>query len=315
MTPSRPLISIVIPCYNAAAFIVATLHSVQAQTCTDWEALIVDDGSSDASPGIVADMARHDSRLRLLRCAHQGVSAARNLGVQQSRGDYIALLDADDLWEVDKLAAHLSHLHAHPQVGVSFSRAAFMDVHGRLTGVVSSAPIHGLEIRHFLYENPATTTSSLVARRAVFSEAGGFDEAMSYAEDLEWLVRVQALTGWQIDGIEQPLTRYRCNDAGLSARLDQMQSGWERMMMKLHELAPEVVSEHYALAKATHLRYLARRSVRIKAHPQQGYRYMQASLSANWRILLHQPVRTLATLSAVFARLALQRLGSPGSHA
>lgn len=109
-----PLVSIITPVYNAARFLAETLASVRAQTLTDWEHILVDDGSTDDSVAIVEAAARDDSRFRLLRMAKNGgPSAARNLALDAARGRFIAFLDADDLWLPEKLARSVEWMTEH----------------------------------------------------------------------------------------------------------------------------------------------------------------------------------------------------------
>lgn len=104
MKPASPRVSVVVAAYNARAFIGAAIASVQAQTETDWELLVVDDCSTDETPQIVADLARQDTRIRLLRAAtNGGPGAARNIGLAAAHGEWIAILDADDRFEPDRL--------------------------------------------------------------------------------------------------------------------------------------------------------------------------------------------------------------------
>lgn len=107
------MISVVIPLYNKERQIANTLHTVFAQTFTDYEIVIVDDGSTDRSAEIVAAM--HDKRIRLIRQKNAGVSAARNRGISEARGEFIALLDADDEWKPDYLATQMHLAETYPQ--------------------------------------------------------------------------------------------------------------------------------------------------------------------------------------------------------
>ncbi len=109
-----PLVSIITPVYNAARWLPETLASVRAQTLTDWEQILVDDGSTDASIAIAEAAAREDARFRPLRTPRNlGPSAARNLAIDAARGRFIAFLDADDLWLPEKLARSVEWLTAH----------------------------------------------------------------------------------------------------------------------------------------------------------------------------------------------------------
>lgn len=305
MHVGNPKFSIVVPAYNAARFLEATLASVAAQTERDWELLVVDDGSTDDTAAIAQRFAAADSRARVVPGGHRGVSAARNQGVRAARGRYIAFLDADDLWSPEKLARHAEHLQARPDLGISFSRVRFMTPEGRATGVVSTAPVGGLRRHDFLYGNPTSTCSTLVIRREALEVAGGFDESMGYAEDVELVLRVLCLTDWAIDGLDEPLTLYRTNSAGLSSRLEKMHDGWEAMIGKARVYAPGLVQAHYRPARAAHLRYLARRALRVGAAPRTGIALIREALATDWRIALRHPVRTLGVAAALCIRHAI----------
>ena len=107
------------PAYNVESTIYATLRSLLAQTFSDFELIIVDDGSTDHTLNVVAGF--DDPRLRVVRQANRGLAGAHNTGIFESRGRYIGFCDADDLWAPEKLARHVAHLEAEPEVGISFS--------------------------------------------------------------------------------------------------------------------------------------------------------------------------------------------------
>ena len=113
----QPLVSVIVPAYNAEAFIGDTLDSIINQTYTNLEVLVVDDGSQDRTPEIVESIAQKDPRVILLRQSNAGVAAARNLAIQKSTGDYIAPIDADDIWYPQKLEKQMQcMLTADPSV-------------------------------------------------------------------------------------------------------------------------------------------------------------------------------------------------------
>ena len=307
MPAEPPVFSVVVPAYNSEHTILTTLGSVRAQRESDWEAIVVDDGSTDGTCEVVLALAHTDARIRVVQGAHRGVSAARNTGIALARGRYVAFLDADDQWTPDKLALHRQQFERYPQVDVGFSRARFMTATGQPTSTFSQLRRTRVRAADLLYENPTTTCSSVVARRDVFATAGGFDERMSFAEDLEWLVRA-ACRGARIEGLPAALTLYRTNVDGLSSQLDRMQHGWERLIEQVRAYAPALIDRHYRRAKATHLRYLARRTLRLGNPGAQGCRFMHQALAADWTLLLRQPRRTLGTLVAVHAHRALDWL-------
>lgn len=113
--PDRPapLVSVVMPCFNGASYVAEAIASVRAQTFEDWELLVVDNNSSDRSPLIAGEFAAQDARIRVLACPTPGAGRARNLGIREARGRYIAFLDCDDLWMPGKLAAQVEAMQRH----------------------------------------------------------------------------------------------------------------------------------------------------------------------------------------------------------
>jgi len=307
MSDRQPTISVIIPAYNAANFISQTIESVLKQTFTDFELLVIDDGSTDDTLAVANQYALGDRRIQVLSQTNRGVSATRNHGVQIAKGNIIAFLDADDLWFPDKLAIHIQHFHTNPNLAVSFSRVEFINFQGEPTGQLSTSRLTGLKAEDFLYENPTTTVSNIMARAQVFAEVGGFAEDMSYSEDLEWLFRVlcQSDHHWQIEGINRVLLYYRASPSGLSASLYRMESGWNLLIERARAYAPNLVKQHYALARAVHLRYLARRAFRLQLPASVGLDFINRAIASDWRILFREPHRTLLTIFAVYGRYAL----------
>ena len=118
MSRTHPTASIVVPAYNVEATIAETLNSLLAQTYTDMEIIVVDDGSSDRTTEIVAEF--DDPRIRLVSQRNRGLAGAHNTGIFEAAGDFIGFCDADDLWLPEKLERHIDHLRANPDVGISF---------------------------------------------------------------------------------------------------------------------------------------------------------------------------------------------------
>ncbi len=134
MSAASPLVTVITPVRDAAATLAETVASVQAQSRGDWEMILIDDGSTDGSAALAADLARADPRLRCLGWAeNHGAAAARNAGIRAARGRYIAFLDADDLWFADKLGVQIGYME---RTGVPFTFAAVerIDEQGRPLG-------------------------------------------------------------------------------------------------------------------------------------------------------------------------------------
>ena len=122
---NTPTISVVIPCYNAEQTIQETISSVLAQTFTDFEILVINDGSTDGTVSVLKQIV--DDRLKVFSVENSGPQRSRNRGIEKARGEYIALIDADDLWTSDKLASQLQALQNTPEAAVAYSWTDFID--------------------------------------------------------------------------------------------------------------------------------------------------------------------------------------------
>jgi glycosyltransferase involved in cell wall biosynthesis len=299
-----PRISVVMPVYNVERFVSLAILSVLRQTWQDWELVIVDDGATDASPEIIAGF--RDPRIRIIRQQNRGLAGARNTGIRHARGEILAFLDSDDLWAPDKLARHVEHLDAHPDVGVSFAPSRLIDDDGHWLGLVQTPMLTNITPADILCRNPIGNGSAPVIRRIVFDdiayegapkETWWFDETFRQSEDIECWMRIALQTAWRFEGLPAPLTDYRVSTAGLSANVMRQYESWERMIAKVRDLDPAFARRHVRRARAYQLRYLARRAVRMRSRGLAA-RLAWHSLLLCPRILLQEPKRTLATLVA-----------------
>ena len=302
MSAVQPLVSVVIPCFNSQATLHATLDCVLAQSWTNLELIAVDDSSTDGTATILADYARRDARVRSIRQPNAGCGASRNTGIAAARGDFIGLIDADDLWTPDYLAAHLERFAAEPELGVSFSRVRFIENDGTPTQDVTRPKLDGFRPEDLLQDNPCGC-AMMVARRAVFDDVGLFNAKLRRAEDQEWLFRV-ALTGWQIRGIDAVMADYRNSPAGLSADLEAQFKAYLELLKHVRLLAPDVVARGERLAIAHMLHYLARRAIRLG----QDTTVVRGFL---WRALKMAPELVVRKPRATFGMLAVALL--PGA--
>jgi glycosyltransferase involved in cell wall biosynthesis len=149
-----PVVTVVVPAYNAQATLAETLDSALAQTCRDIEVIVVDDGSSDQTAGLVAAYAARDARVRLIEQSNGGVARARNTGIAEARGAFVAPLDADDLWRPDKLERQLKALQAAgPNVGLAYTWSLLIDPDGNVTGAMPPAQFEGYVLHRHLAWN------------------------------------------------------------------------------------------------------------------------------------------------------------------
>lgn len=183
------MISVVIPLYNKERQIAKTLQTVLRQTFQDFEIVIVNDGSTDKSIDEVGKIP--DQRIRLIHQANAGVSAARNRGIEEARGQYIALLDADDEWDSDYLATQMRLTETYPECDIFVTNYQFRDEFGNTTQTtVRNLPFigeHGILSNYFKVastSNPPICSISIVADKKTFKAIGGFPLGITSGEDL-----------------------------------------------------------------------------------------------------------------------------------
>lgn len=186
-----PHVSIITPAYNEEALIGQAMASVLAQTYQDWEWLVIDDGSTDRTPAIVE--AANDPRIRLIHSGQQaGASAARNLGIGQAGGEYIAFLDADDTWLPEKLARQVDYLQAEQLPGcISHYGMRTLRGHERIYRLPDLRR-RGWQER-LLRKCDLSIGSTFLVLRSVFEEVGLFNTDLQRLEDWEWLWRYLAI--------------------------------------------------------------------------------------------------------------------------
>jgi len=210
-----PLISVVTPCYNAAGFIAATVESVRAQTLGDWEMIVIDDGSSDGSPAIIEAIG--DRRVRVLRQANAGPSAARNTGIAAARGGYIAFLDADDLALPHRLAAQAAVLDADPELAAVASGYEWIDEDGAILPAAHSwqYPFDLNTLRDWLFDCPLVPSATMI-RRDAWAAVGGFKESLRGGEDWHFWMRV-LLSRRRMAWLKEVVAHYRRLPGGLAS--------------------------------------------------------------------------------------------------
>jgi glycosyltransferase involved in cell wall biosynthesis len=306
MTEHVPIISVIVPAYNAEATIAETINSILNQTFTHLELIVVDDGSEDRTIAVVESFS--DSRIRLIRQKNRGLAGAHNTGIASARRRYIAFCDADDLWLPEKLERHIEHLEANPDVGISFSGSQMIDAAGRPLGIYQSPKLRNISAADVFKRNPIGNGSAAVIRRSAIegfayrplAEAERdwwFDETFRQSDDIEGWLRFILTQDWRIEGISGYLTLYRIHLGGLSANIDRQFTSWLRMRDKIAEIAPGLVSRHGAAATAYQLRYLCRRAVSMR-DGNVAWNLAKRAMRASLRPFVEEPMKTIVTLTA-----------------
>lgn len=308
-------VSIIMPIYNVENTVNESIDSALAQTFKDFELLIIDDGSPDKSYEMCVARAAQDSRIRIIRQKNKGLAGARNTGVQHAQGEYLAFLDSDDLWTIEKLDRHVNLLDSHPEVGLSYNGSEFIDDDSNSLGIFQTPKTQNISPGDVITRNPVGNGSAPVIRAVTmreieFTDPSGetnyFDSTLRQSEDIECWVRIIATTNWKFLGIDAPLTRYRVNEGGLSANVDKQFESWMTAYSKMQSYAPDVTAKFGNLAKAYQYRYLSRRAIRSKDR-SNAFRLCMKSLATYPGILIKEPGRTFLTLAALTALLVLPK--------
>jgi glycosyltransferase involved in cell wall biosynthesis len=219
----NPWVSVIIPTWNRAHFVSAALSSVLAQTFTDLEAIVVDDGSDDGTAGWATTLA--DPRVRYVRQANQGAGAARNHGVRLARGRLIGFLDSDDLWSPDKLRLQTGFLKTHPDIDMVFGACVqFGETgHSEASGTpeFSSQPM------------PAYSSGTLLIRAEALTPAGEFATQWRVGEFMEWYARAQD-AGLLETMLPDVVLRRRVHSGNLTAQMAETRHDYARILYAIH---------------------------------------------------------------------------------
>lgn len=203
---SRPAVSVVIPTFNRAEFIAEAIASVLRQSYPDFELIVVDDGSTDATADVVKTF--DDDRLIFLSQENRGRSVARNLALAKARGRYIAFLDSDDLYLEDKLEKQIAYMDRRPDVGMVYTSAHCIDERGKPLEHSYAASVEGEIYKQVAFFLPVTITlPTVMVRREVLESVGNFDEVMERFEDTDLWRRIAKR--YPVGAIMEPTCRLR----------------------------------------------------------------------------------------------------------
>lgn len=312
---TTPKIYVVMPIYNVEDFVGEAVQSVLDQSFKDFELICVDDGGTDRSMDIV--MAFNDPRIRIVSQANRGLAGARNTGIAQARGDYVALLDSDDVWHRDKLMLHYIHLTANPDIGVSYAGSRMIDRDGGVLSVAMRPKLGRVTARDIICRNPVGNGSAPVLRRSELDKAAfihptvpgrrcWFDEEFRQSEDVELWTRLAVKHNVVFAGIEGLLTDYRIIPGALSANVVKQYLSWTKMFRKVRSYAPEFAAMHGNTARAYQLRYLARRALQL-GNFKLARNLLRKAISLKPHIAVQEPRKTAITIAAVLAGSLLGR--------
>jgi len=295
-----PTISVVIPAYNAATTLTETLDSVLKQTFTDFEVIVINDGSRDETAAIAQSTG--DARVRLVSQDNVGLAATRNRGIQLARSEYISFIDADDLWTPEKLAAQWAALEAQPAAAIAYSWTDYIDESGRFLYPGSHQTCNGDVYAQLLVHNFFESGSNVLARKAVLVEMGGFDETLPSVEDWDLWLRIAAR--YPIAAVAAPQVLYRVASTSMSANLAVMERCYLQVMERGFARAPAALQELRSRSLARMYEYLTFRGLAGRPRRPQ-YRQAARHFALLLRYdpgALRRRTRLMAIVAAKIAR-------------
>ena len=233
----QPLVSIVMPTYNRLHYIEVAVASALAQTFADWELIVVDDGSDEATRRYLRTLS--DSRIGVLFCEHTGMPAVcRNRGLAQARGRYVAFLDSDDAWAADKLQRQLALMQSSPGKRWSYTAVRRIDAAGREIHLRSVPWVahSGWILEQVLRVDAQIATPAVMAELEFVRELGGFDESMRFVQDYDLWARMALRSEVAVDAT--PLADVRSHTEHFTAdRVGRLRC-WAMLYAKMARLAP-----------------------------------------------------------------------------
>jgi glycosyltransferase involved in cell wall biosynthesis len=300
----QPLTSVVIPAYNAERFIERTLCSVCRQTFRNLEIIVVDDGSTDNTRAIAEAAATTDNRVRIVSVPHGGVAKARNTGIAEASGQFVAFLDADDLWHPAKIelqVAAMSSERGDHQPAAVYTLSRVIDTDDRVKRNGSGLVISGYSFARHLYARPLGNGSSILVRRETALAVGGFDPkwaacGIGGCEDLDFELRIAAK--YPINAVGLYLVGYREYPGNMSSNTLAMAFGALSTIARHIESCPELPGWAARSARASVLEYALENLI----------------TGRHWSMLLHEAARLIrmdfGRVLEFAAAGAIRRLGA-----
>ncbi|HEY9865292.1 MAG TPA: glycosyltransferase [Candidatus Obscuribacterales bacterium] len=261
-----PKISVVIPVYNGEKTIKKTIESVLKQTWQDFELIVINDGSQDATLEVLSSI--QDPRLRILSYDNAGLASSRNRGIDHAQGEYITFLDADDLWTPDKLEAQFQALEEHPEAAVAYSWTDAIDEFDQFLHPDSRCTLSGNVYPNLLLATFLSNGSNAMIRKTAFKEVGIFDESLKAAEDWEMWIRLAAKYPFVVVPKAQVL--YRLSPDSMSTKLIQHERESLKVIERAFAQAPASFQHLKQRSLGNLYKYLTFKALNTNVKPQQA---------------------------------------------
>lgn len=244
METANQLVSVIVPAFNAEETLAETLHSVAAQTHRDLEIIIVDDGSTDSTADVAVRFCEEEPRARLIRKDNGGVASARNAGIKDAAGCWVAPIDADDLWHPTKIEKQLSATRqAGNALGLVYCWFHYIDAESRVVGSSARWEANGRAFQQMACHNFVGNGSAPLLLRSAILATGGYDPGLleeqgQGCEDL--LLQLRIARTYAVAAVPEHLVGYRVGAGTMSRDAEQMRKSWDLVFDRLQADSPPV---------------------------------------------------------------------------
>lgn len=304
------LISVIMPVYNGEQTIAETIASLFQQTYSNWELIVINDGSSDRTPNLVQDILAQHPQIQgsLLSYPQTGACASRNRGAAQAQGEFLAFLDADDLWTADKLALQLQALQSSPRAKVAYSWTDYIDITGKFLYPGGHAIHEGNVYQYLLLSNFLENGSNALIARDAFRQVGGFDESVTGVDEWDLFIRMAQQSEFACEFVVVPQVQvfYRLSNQSLSASLDRQATECRKVIDRAFQVSPPQWQYLKPKSIANLYRYLTFRGLSSDlayTHPRLLMQYFLKSffwdppgLIQRWKLMAIVGLKLLLTL-------------------
>lgn len=272
-------VAVVIPCYNAQATLTQTLDSALAQSLKDFYIVAVNDGSQDETVEILADYTRrYPKKFYVINQSNQGQTVAKNVGLKQSRSEFVAFLDSDDLWLPDKLEKQVALMSVNLGIGLCYTAAYQIDRQETIVGEIGVSSSHRGRCFNDLIVRNNIVASSVMVRRSVVERAGFFDESLRACEN--WDLWIRIASDCEVEYIDEPLTLYRLHPNNMSKNFE-----------KIMQARLQVIEKHLPVFSKDPWVIMQRREAFFKTHLTFAKSYIESLRLAEARRALFKALK------------------------
>lgn len=299
----HPRVSVVIPTFQGATRITDAIERLHLQTFQDFEVIVINDGSTDETSMLVQQLARADSRIRLIEQQNQGIGAARNAGIAAARGDLIAFLDDDDLWHPRKLELQLARFDSEPEASVITCYSALVDSSGILLGWRWGGTDEGDIYRTMLEWDVVSGGSVALVTREALEQCGGFDVSVPHRAD--WDLWIRLSRSHRFASVPRVLVGYTRREGSVSSDYESMITDGKSVLRKAREEDIHISDGDFAAYAARDLFAAACLSL-VDERQSTAWHYIRRAVQASPSMILGNP-RRLGVVMMLSLATALPR--------